>query len=81
MTTTNAAPETTGAEEIILNHTTIRYEGSIEQFRGLYGWVENSYEVSGETRYDIVLSVGAYIPVQRLARVRRQSLVVGENLG
>ncbi|WP_460866441.1 hypothetical protein [Nocardioides pakistanensis] len=67
--------------EIIPDLTTVRYEGSIAEFRGVYGWVERSYEVDGQTRYDIALTGYPYGDRPRLIGVRRKSLVVGPNNG
>lgn len=72
---------TIAMDDVLPDKTTIRYEGSITELRGHYGWVEASYMHRNEVRYDIVLSVGAYQPVQRLHLARRASLVPGENLG
>lgn len=67
--------------EIIPDLTTVRYEGSIEEFRGVYGWVERSYVIGEQTRYDVALTGFPYGDRPHLSLVRRQSLVVGPNNG
>lgn len=72
---------TTTQTDVLADNTTVRYEGSAAEFRGLYGRVETSYLWHGKTRYNIALSDGPNRGTLQLFLVRRTSLVPGDNNG